>query len=82
VSPSRYRAPQDAEARYALVSALQDVFEVHADLAVLEQKVDALDAALCVLAGVDFLGGNARPPEDPGLARTEGWIWVPSYPGQ
>lgn len=41
---------------------------------------DALDAVLCVLAGVDFLQGNAIRPEDVsvplGLAQKEGWIWV------
>lgn len=37
---------------------------------------DELDAALCVVAGIDFLAGSAAPPEDPGLAKREGWIWV------
>jgi hypothetical protein len=37
---------------------------------------DALDAVICILAGVDFVRGDAMPPEDLGLARREGWIWV------
>jgi len=37
---------------------------------------DALDAALCAIAGTDFLAGTALPPNDPDLARREGWIWV------
>jgi len=39
---------------------------------------DALDAMICVLAGVDFLQENAVPPRDDQLetARREGWIWV------
>jgi hypothetical protein len=37
---------------------------------------DALDAVICVLAGVDFLDGGAMPPEDLDLAVWEGWIWV------
>ena len=34
-----------------------------------------LDAALCVLAGLDVLHGQAPAPEDPCLAAREGWIW-------
>ncbi len=36
----------------------------------------ALDAVLCVCAGLDFLAGHAVPPEDLPLAKREGWIWV------
>jgi hypothetical protein len=35
----------------------------------------ALDSALCVLAGIDFLHGDAVPPVEEDLARKEGWIW-------
>jgi hypothetical protein len=37
---------------------------------------DVLDAAVCVLAGHDFLTGNARAPQEPERYRTEGWIWA------
>jgi predicted RNase H-like nuclease len=37
---------------------------------------DALDAVVCVLAGVDFLRGNAICPTDMQEAMKEGWIWV------
>jgi len=36
----------------------------------------ALDAVLCVCAGLDFLKGDAVPPQDLSLAKREGWIWV------
>ena len=36
----------------------------------------ALDALLCVAAGLDFLAGTALGPDDPETARREGWIWV------
>ena len=43
------------------------------------KKADALDAVVCILAGLDFLKGKARGPES-ALERTraekEGWIWV------
>lgn len=44
----------------------------------LVDNADALDAVLCVLAGVDFLRGEAYEPEDLKLAKKEGWIWVRS----
>lgn len=37
---------------------------------------DVLDAVVCVVAGQDFLNGDAIGPEDDGLARKEGWIWA------
>lgn len=36
----------------------------------------ALDAVLCVCAGLDFLTGHAVQPEDLSLAKREGSIWV------
>ncbi len=44
----------------------------------LEDSDHALDAALCVLAGADFLRGNvlAPGPEQRERALREGWIWV------
>jgi hypothetical protein len=38
----------------------------------------ALDAVLCIAAGIDFLTGDALGPDDPEAARREGWIWVRS----
>ena len=32
---------------------------------VLSRDADALDAVVCVLAGADFLRGDAHPPDDP-----------------
>lgn len=39
-------------------------------------STDARDAAICVLAAADFVRGKAKPPDDPELAKAEGWIWV------
>jgi len=47
----------------------------------LEKNDDALDAAICVLAGADFLRGEAAEPPDIETARKEGWIWF-RKPGQ
>ncbi|MEN8208669.1 MAG: hypothetical protein ABFR50_05385 [Candidatus Fermentibacteria bacterium] len=37
-----------------------------------------LDAALCVLAGVDFIEKRCHEPPDPDAVRQEGWIWFSS----
>jgi hypothetical protein len=47
----------------------------------LESSDDALDAAICVLAGLDFLRGEVYKPKDFPLAKEEGWIWVREVEG-
>ncbi len=51
-----------------------------ASLRCLLDNDDALDAAICVLAGVDFLARDVLEPKDAGVsmevAKKEGWIWV------
>ena len=42
------------------------------------ESADALDAAVCVLAGADFLRGEAMEPRDRVRAEKEGWIWFRS----
>lgn len=36
---------------------------------------DCLDALACVVAGLDFLQGAVVRPDEPNVARDEGWIW-------
>ena len=50
-------------------------------LGCLKRNADALDAAICVLAGVDFLRGEVYEPDDLKLAKKEGWIWVKKREG-
>jgi len=42
----------------------------------LTQSADLVDAAVCVLAGDDFIGGRAMNLGDRSLAEREGWIWT------
>lgn len=42
------------------------------------ENADALDAVICVLAGADFLRGEAMGPKDRVRAEKEGWIWFRS----
>ena len=37
---------------------------------------DALDSAVCVIAGNDFIHGRCYKQEDMDLAKREGWIWI------
>jgi len=46
----------------------------HEDL--IASNDDALDAAMCVVAGIDFLRGGCHAPPNMDVARKEGWIWV------
>lgn len=62
----------------------QDILRVNPDLLKkLQDNDNALDAAICVLSGADFLSGEVIKPKDmridPGLVKREGWIWV-RYP--
>lgn len=52
--------------------------ELHVDgnRVLLENNADALDAALCLVAGTDFLLGLSAPPTDVNSAIREGWIWA------
>ena len=70
-------------ARVKIVSGLEQQVEDRAwKLEIIEEQRkrlldndDMLDAAVCVLAALDFLRGAARPPEDRDEAKREGWIW-------
>lgn len=76
---SGYKGPgnEPAARRRELTNAVAKQISFDADAAQEMARTDhALDAALCVCAGLDFLTGDAVPPEDLNLARQEGWIWV------
>ncbi len=70
-----YKVP-GSPARAAVVQAWPDAVVVPPSLDLIEVNSDVFDALVCVLAGADFLAGEARGPEDLELARREGWIWV------
>lgn len=64
-------------ARRGLVEALRDEVGFTLDVERLIACDDILDAAVCVLAGADFLRGECVAPTDAELtvAQGEGWIW-------
>ena len=74
---SGYKSREDEKQREEILRGLAERMEITADLKpLLKSSADALDAAVCVLAGADFLGCRALAPSDPDEATREGWIWV------
>lgn len=76
---SRIGYKKDPALRGALVAGLTAEFGADATAtAAMLARDHCLDAALCVLAGADFLAGRARGPDadQRALAEHEGWIWV------
>ena len=74
---SGYKKASQSEPRRRLIEKLKTKLELPRDRSVMESSADALDAAICVLAGTDFLLGDSQPPRDKERAKREGWIWVP-----
>jgi predicted RNase H-like nuclease len=71
-----YKQKENRAVREQLLAQLQGLLDLPRDTSLLVDRVDALDAAICVLAGADFLGGQVYQPLDIHQARKEGWIWV------
>jgi predicted RNase H-like nuclease len=76
IQAKRYKRDEHGEGRRSAIDFARSrlVDETNIDLAGVQH--DVLDAILCVVAGIDFLEGEAHPPEDPDIAAREGWIWV------
>jgi predicted RNase H-like nuclease len=71
-----YKLKDGHDARKQIIRKLGKQIDLPAETALLEDSADALDAVVCLLAGVDFLRGEVYPPRDLALVRKEGWIWV------
>lgn len=72
-----YRKKDASIRRFELI----DELEKHLGVVIpqrkmLEENSDAVDAVICVLAGYDFILGNCLPPDNNGVVRKEGWIWL------
>lgn len=77
-----YKKPKDTSERSEIIQNLRSVVGLVKDVSRMETNADALDAAVCMLAGKDFLDGTAvpPPPHDEVRAQREGWIWVKRPP--
>jgi hypothetical protein len=79
---SRYKRPDQRDVREQILAGLAG--ELEFDSVQREHfcsHADVLDAAICLVAGADFLRGRCLPPTDRALAREEGWIWIPDLFG-
>jgi hypothetical protein len=71
-----YKKPAQRPARENLLAELRGHLTFPSDVSRFLNCADAMDAAVCVLAGADFLNGRCLEPTDFTLAMQEGWIWV------
>jgi hypothetical protein len=71
-----YKKRDQTEARCQIIAALRTKLTIGESLPDLAQSADLVDAAVCVLAGDDFITGRAMSPENRSLAEREGWIWT------
>jgi hypothetical protein len=76
VRASGYKGKEQGTAYKTVLRFLEERVALPHGRTLIESNNDALDAALCVLAAVDFLRGEALKPTDLDAARKEGWIWV------
>ncbi|MCA9954781.1 MAG: DUF429 domain-containing protein [Ardenticatenaceae bacterium] len=71
-----YKGKEGGNGRNAILSKIKQEITLPSETRLLLQNDDALDAAICVLAGADFLQGRAEPPTGWPQAKKEGWIWT------
>lgn len=72
---TKYKTPR-SPARAAIQKFIRPRFADADGVDALSIGEHALDAVLCVVAGLDFLAGDCYEPEEATVARREGWIWV------
>ncbi|HET6384059.1 MAG TPA: DUF429 domain-containing protein [Armatimonadota bacterium] len=71
-----YRPALAVLKRKLLIDCAFDTANLGDAAASMVKSTHVCDAGLCVLAGADFLLGEAVGPQDKELANKEGWIWV------
>jgi hypothetical protein len=75
-SSTGYKKAQQTDERIELTRHLASVLALPDHVATqMRANADALDAVVCLLAAKEFVEGRAMSPEDPELAKKEGWIW-------
>ncbi len=71
-----YKKAGQRQSRQAIIEGIRPFFAEGTDFLPCLEDADQLDAALCLVAGMDFLCGRCPAPDDLALAKKEGWIWV------
>ncbi|MBT8492379.1 MAG: DUF429 domain-containing protein [Deltaproteobacteria bacterium] len=75
MTSSGYKRKSDVNKRDDMLEPLAEHIDLPPDLEAMVGNADAFDAAICVLAGADFVRGFCDPPDDLEVAKKEGWIW-------
>lgn len=73
---TNYHSVKNQPVKDSIVNYLTNRFVFQCESGILEDNPHVLDAALCALAGYDFLQGDCHDPHDMELAEKERWIWV------
>lgn len=80
-----YKNPDQIAQRDNIIEHLKAQVTISEEVSIIRSSPDALDAAVCVLAGADFLRKRAIAPTagDLAVAKREGWVWfsLPLEPG-
>lgn len=76
LASSGYKTAKDRDQRATMLMGLRDHLELGSYYPALVDNADVMDAAVCAVAGADFLAGRAVPPRNLDMAVVEGWIWV------
>lgn len=76
VCSSGYKEPAKVAQREEIIAWLESQMAGVTGQRLLAENADVLDAAICLVAGRDFLQGRAMAPPSPAQAKKEGWIWV------
>ncbi len=71
-----YKGRDRQSIRKKIVSKLGEKVVLTGNIDIPEQNADTLDSTICLLAAKDFIEGNVYYPQNMGLAKREGWIWV------
>ena len=58
ISPRGYKKKEQMDGRKTIIQRLEPIIGLPADRTAMEANADAMDAAVCVLAGYDFLRGR------------------------
>ncbi len=77
IGSSGYKNSDQIARRQSIIESLKARVTISEEISIIRSSSDALDAAVCVLAGADFLRKRALDPEDLAVAKREGWIWFP-----
>lgn len=73
---TRYKKLELRATREEILEGLEARMSLKCERELLLRCDHTLDAAVCVLAGADFLRGECLSPVNPETAEKEGWIWV------